>query len=528
VLQDVIDAAAAQGVGPGFPVFQDALNAFKAANLARFSGVSSKDGHFEIKNVPPGPYIVHLDKEGFVDPAATSNPVRVVVASATVTSIEVSMQPGGVVSGRVRDTSGKPLPNLDVQAVSRTYQNGYPFLQVSVTKQTDDQGEFRLFWLQPGDYYIAAAIRPTGAPAALQRRAYHPNTMDVNNATLLTIKAGDQRPAIDIQLHDEPLYTMSGLLSTTIPPNDTAAMAALLNPRRMGQPALLLTHSDPNSPEAPRDVGTAVLNPVSGKFETIGLIPGTYELYARIPESNLNGGAGLAWAHIPVDLRKGNVEGLTITVHPSVNVQGVATVDGHAPPQGVALRIALMPTGSNVKIGVYNSVGQRPVTAGSDGKFTIIGVPPGLWRVDLGPGLPPNLYIADVRQGPLSVFDDGLEVGSKQPDPLEVQFKSGAGTVEGIVQDNTDKPVAGATVVLAPSQARRENRALYQTATADANGRFTIRSVAPGDFLLFAWGHPVPGGAYFNHAFLSQYEDRGRVVHVSQGSTATQEVTVIP
>jgi hypothetical protein len=43
-------------------------------------------------------------------------------------------------------------------------------------------------------------------------------------------------------------------------------------------------------------------------------------------------------------------------------------------------------------------------------------------------------------------------------------------------------------VALVPAPARRNNPALYRTATTDDKGHFTLRGVAPGDYTAFAWG----------------------------------------
>jgi protocatechuate 3,4-dioxygenase beta subunit len=528
VIQEVTDVASAAGVGPTFPSFVAALGNFRNANLARFAATSDKDGRFTIKDVPPGQYVVHADREGFINPSTSGVPIRISVSAGRPTATEVSMLPGGTVTGRVRDASGRPLQNVDVQAISRTYQNGYPFLQAVVTKQTDDQGEYRLFWLTPGEYSVAVALRPAPGAPGLQGRVYYPNTLDASQATPLTIKGGDQLSGIDITMRDERLFTISGLVTTTIPPEDTAATAAVLNPAAVGRPTLLIVYRDPNQPDPSRNVGTVELNPVRGTFETIPLPSGLYELYMRIPESNANGGAGLAWGHVPVEIRNENVRGVSIAVHPSVNVSGVVTVDGRTPPAGTTARVFLQPSSNNVKIGVYNTVAQRPVAADKDGKFTIIGVPPGPFHVELGAGLPPELYVADIRQGAASVFDDGVNIPSEAPPPIQVMLRSGASTVAGTVQDTTGKPVAGATVVLMPAQNRRQNRVLYGSATSDAAGKFTIRSVGPGSFKLFAWQQPVAGGAYYNPSFMAKHEERGRLVTVTEGATVTQQITVIP
>jgi hypothetical protein len=161
-----------------------------------------------------------------------------------------------------------------------------------------------------------------------------------------------------------------------------------------------------------------------------------------------------------------------------------------------------------------------------DGTFVIPTVPPTRYRVELGAGLPPDLYIADVRQGPTNVYDTGIEVGKEAPAPLQMTLRSGAGVVEGFVRDGAGKAVANATVVVIPPDPRRENRALYKTATSDATGRFTVRGIAPGGYKVFAW-QGVSGGDFYNSRFLSKYEFRGKSINVAQGSTLTENLTVI-
>jgi hypothetical protein len=273
---------------------------------------------------------------------------------------------------------------------------------------------------------------------------------------------------------------------------------------------------------AARTPPNLVLNPATGDFTAAGVPPGSYDLYARIPESNANGGAGLAFGSVVVDVRSDDINGLSVMVGRTVPVTGVVTVDGNA-PQGNTIRVLLQPDGK--KPGVYGSVAARPVPANPDGTFSVIAVPAGRYRVQAGPGLPPDLYLADVLQG-ASVLDSGLDVGLQSPNPIRVIFKSGAATVEGTVEDAKGKPVPDATVVLVPPPARRENRGLYRTVTSDPSGRFTMRNVAPGEYKLFAW-EGVTNGAQFNSGFLAKYESRGRRVAVSEKSTATEQITVI-
>jgi len=86
---------------------------------ARFAGTSDKDGKFTISNVPPGNYIVHSDREGFIDPTLTGVPIRVTVTAGRTATVDVAMSPGGTVSGRIRDAAGRPMQDVEVQPSAR-------------------------------------------------------------------------------------------------------------------------------------------------------------------------------------------------------------------------------------------------------------------------------------------------------------------------------------------------------------------------------------------------------------------------
>jgi hypothetical protein len=180
-----------------------------------------------------------------------------------------------------------------------------------------------------------------------------------------------------------------------------------------------------------------------------------------------------------------------------------------------------------VKHPAYQLVFTRSGLVAPEGTFSVPAVLEGHYRVAGVAGLGPDLYLADVRQGAMSVFDSGFSVSARSNDPIQVVIASGAGTVDGVVRESPLKGFPGANVVLVPETSRRENLALYFPATSDASGRFVIRGVPPGDYKLFAWESIRPF-AYQNAAFLAKHEERGRIVHVGQGGTVNAEVTIIP
>jgi Polysaccharide lyase family 4, domain II len=267
-------------------------------------------------------------------------------------------------------------------------------------------------------------------------------------------------------------------------------------------------------------------NTFVGEFNISGVPSGSYDVRAWVPEQNPDGGARLTFAHAEIDVFNEDVTGISLDIFPSVRVNGTVTVDGVAP--SAALRVWLQVDGALAKAGVYQGLMARAsVVNNQTGAFMIPAVPTGHFRALLGPGVPPNLYVADVRQGGLSVFDSGFDVGRDSPPPIEIMLKSGARTVEGLVRDASGKPAMGATAVLVPSRERRQNRALYYTAKTDATGHFKIQGVAPGIYSLLSWQN-MPDGAYFNDRFVSRNEDAGRMVNVTQVSMSGADIRLIP
>jgi hypothetical protein len=88
-------------------------------------------------------------------------------------------------------------------------------------------------------------------------------------------------------------------------------------------------------------------------------------------------------------------------------------------------------------------------------------------------------------------------------------------------------PFYDATVVLVPDPPRRQRFDLYYAEGSNATGRARFAGVAPGDYKMFAWDD-VPGDSWQDPDFIRPYEDRGKPVHVSEGSSENVELRVLP
>ena len=129
-------------------------------------------GNFVIKDVPAGSYRVFAVRNGYsrqeFGARSVGRPGTVinVRAGQTVPDISFRLTPAATVAGRVIDINGDPLAGVSVQALRSTYDaTGKRQLQAVGVAKTNDLGEYRLYWMNPGRYYINANAAATGLEA---------------------------------------------------------------------------------------------------------------------------------------------------------------------------------------------------------------------------------------------------------------------------------------------------------------------------------------------------------------------------
>jgi len=489
----------------------------------QLTGTTDSSGHFVFENLRPGTYRARAQLDGFFGPPPLGNTIGAPPTTTTTVTIDapqskpaeahLTLVQGSTLSGRVRSPEGRALPAVQVYAYQIVYPNGRVALNSVNSKTTDDRGEYRLFYLPPGDYVIGATLRRvsnTPSPQDSYAPTFYPRTIDGNAAIRVKVAEGSEVNGIDIDLRAGLGATISGRIVTPLTP--TLQPNLFLVPQGGGglfDPATLnyLNQS---------------ANRNDGQFEIRGVFPGSYDLIATIP--GLNGVQVQAMGRTPVQVPNvGNVKDVVVTLKPPLEVKAHPVLDagaqgapGSTPPVRLFLRsLELYPapfenTAINYAVDPF-------------GDFVFPSVPEGRYFINAS-ALPPNSYIADVRVAGRSVFDNGFVVG-ELPGALEVRISSKTGRVQGTVLDSLRKP-ASARVVLVPERSRRQNQLLYKTAVSDSKGRFTITGVAPGQYSLFAW-ESVPGTAYMNAEFMAPYEMNGQAVTITEGAATNADLKLI-
>ena len=495
----------------------------------KWDAVSDANGRFTLNNIPAGRHTLNVQADGYYAAVSGNSPTGPIVSMPVTVgqntpSVTVSFIRGAVISGRVLDSLGQPLISAEVAALTVT--PGKPIamdnLQFVATRTTDDRGEYRLFWLPPGEYFVGTAPRPSVTPGAntgavvvvSTKPTFFPSTTDVTTANKVTVKAGDEIRGIDVAARTDveaqqkiSSIRVTGQITNALHPSATTGQL-LLAPKGVGATG---------TPQ----VGNVLLNGPTVPFEIPALPPGSYDLYVRVEDPRGTPGRGgviSAWGHAPLELTDRDVDGVQMTVHPSVEISGVLQIDGKTAPAGGAMKIALIPTGTADRLPSYTGVTDRAPAPGPNGTFSISAVPDGNFTVSVS-GLPSGSYVSEVRQGENSIFAKGFDVGASKPMPIEVFVKSDGGTVEGVV-----KATEASTVALIPDD--RQMMRLAQYASTGADGKFSFKGVRPGAFKVFA----VPGGPNTPQVILNKLpkiEDKGWAVTVKASTTTTTNVSVI-
>ena len=491
------------------------------------TNLTGADGVALFEKIAPGPYTVSVVRDGYLASVSTGVTTTSATAMATVVAgvqpadATVWMVSGPSISGRVLDAFGAPMPNARLMLGTIGYREGRRTFLPQSTAQPDALGNYVLSPLSAGDYYVRVE------PAALRGGGgYYPGVLEANDAMRLPVRTGQQIVGIDFRVPNSPTYRVSGTVL-----NLPARTGANGQPDTT-VPSMSFVPADPrnvdpqNAPLMPntRRGGT-------GEFE-ITLSPGLWDIF---PVINLRTPSPVVSPPVPnapvyatgrarVLVADRDVENVTVSIFAS-DVKGHLVMDGPAPanPQ---VRISLLPL-ENAPSPLLSHVRiAQPLDA--DGGFSFNAVPPGKYRLLIQP-VPVGFYVADMRIGAKSIYDDGvITVEAEQLGPVEVSLRRGGGSVSARAPTLSTAAAPTTRVTLVPADPRQLNALLYKNAVGGRSLSSSFIDVAPGDYKVFAFESLPAGGAEQNADFMAPYQSFGVPVHVNAGETTTAEVRWIP
>jgi protocatechuate 3,4-dioxygenase beta subunit len=442
---------------------------------------SDSDGRFLLKNVEPGRYNFFANRVGFVDQHYQSQGTESGGAILTlregqkITDALFRLTVAAVITGRILDEEDQPIPGVRVNALRRAtdddaedddpFFSGKKDLLSAGGAETDDRGQYRIFGLRPGEYYVKANDSLGGAideEYDLKVReslgtgyaaVYYPGVLQLDQAQSISVRPGEESQA-DFSVRHIKVVEVAGRVIT---PDGPARNAEVV----------LIPFGEDESSSSRYDQPDE-----KGAFALKGVTPGTYTLRAF----GRGDGDKVYVTNQKIEVGNDSLNSLIITLGIGVTLKGRVKAEGGTPAFLDQLGVVL--GGDEAQwagIGRVKKDGSFEIASVNEGTYSVV-----VWE------LQHDWYVKSAQMGTQNVLEEGLQVSKDSPGgAMEIVLSKDSAQLEGSVIQH-DRPLIGARVRLTPDPETRYNRTRSRSAKTDQSGRFSLTGLAPGKYKIVA------------------------------------------
>jgi hypothetical protein len=443
---------------------------------------TDNDGRYRVTGLAAGAYMVYALSKAY----ARSKPSLGSIAiddGESRDDVDIPLVRGGVITGRVIDSEGRPLIASSIRLWSIDEDQEFDTADW-LMRRTDDRGIYRIYGLPVGRYIISAG----GDRASIRGRrkytqTFYPDAPDKDQAKIIEIDEGGEVTGIDIRLgvDKNTYYEASGRVLDS----------------ETGQPLpqIVLRCKIASSGE----YGKIATTDDEGRFKFTGLSSGRYELDLRKPREVFSAIGNKEYYNEKsrFEVSDSDVNDLEIRAIRGSTISGNVVVEGAHDPainailQQMAVAISVSSErGADGRRVVEDSVGIANITG--DGAFRVTGLPPGMARFHLEGNLEDIFSIKRIER-------DGAEIRSQfeirrgeKISGLRIVVVHANGTIRGQIEIAGGKLPEGLRFAVSASPLKtnvEENgHQLFDSGSrgvwTDEKGRFVIERLAAGEYEL--------------------------------------------
>lgn len=445
------------------------------------------DGSFRLSDLAADEYRLTVSRTGFTSlvfgqrrPLET--PTTINLSEGETFTANLALTRGGAIHGRVVDQFGDPIAGTRVQALRSRMIRGQRRLQtMGPGDLTDDTGEFRVYGLPPGDYYVTAT---TGLGDAVRRDPplFFPGTPSFSEAQSITLSIGSEAAA-DFQILPQRNARVSGVVfnASGAP---VQAMVQLVSEaigigasiENAGPPPALMMNADSgvdgrftldNVPPGPyiltanSSFGAGVLAGSQAGDPKAGPPPAMREIMERGPET----------ATMSIVVAGESISGLALTTTRGGVLTGAferASGVVRALPNNVSADVRSVKGGSSPTM-MQGGRGSTFRLAGMTGPF-YLGIN----------GLPDEWAVSQILVDGVDVTDEPIDLKG-QTGSARVVLTDRVTTLSGVVQSRRN--AADYSVIVFPDDVNRWNypSRYVRSARANEKGQFRISGLPPDE-----------------------------------------------
>lgn len=457
---------------------------------------TDSDGRYRIEGLRAGKYEVAVSSRVLVSAGGSGHENAVTVSDGAVEGIDFSLLRGGVITGKITDSEGRPVINERVSVkdgVSPEEDMAFYTSMGNRMYYTDDRGVYRVFGLQPGKYVVSAGgSRDPFSDMLLKRRAsartYYPGVPDAARARAVELAEGAEVGGIDIKLGiiDKGVVISGRIIDadTRTPVADAMIAYSKVNPPA----AAKVDSDDEKDDEKDEDFGRGIpggftTTNARGEFRFESVAPGKYKLEANSIAA-LTGEGGFYVDPLDFEVQYANIDKLELKIHRGASISGVVAVENADRPDvaGELAGFMLMASTTGAQSKPYS---QTMARVSSDLSFRISGLRAG--KVKLG-GIP----YAQQRFSVLRIERNGLPV----TDGFDIQANEQIAGVRIIVVEANcvlrgrisvqGGSLPSDAIVVVSARLLNDGEGSNNGTSVNSKGEFVFENLAPGNYEVTA------------------------------------------
>ena len=460
--------------------------------------VVNSDGSFKIDSLEVGVYRVWASASGFVADVPLGTDTRGFVHTGE--SINFRLRKGGVITGTVLTGNNSPVVGASVRAFRVRDEAGKAVeISPSFTERfTDDRGVYRIYGLTPGTYVVAVGggsrfFGSVGTTGFDQDAPTYAPSSTRDTAMEISVRSGDEATA-DIQYRGEPGHAISGRVNGIVQTAAGIISSATITVTDVKSRTVLMTSSTSSFTEY--------------AFALFGVPDGEYEVVAQ----NFSGQTRDTKASEGkrVKVQGADVTGVILTVAPLPGISGRVVLDNFTAecvaPRDTALQETIIfgrrDKQSAKSADAKTNTATEPVplifadqaadaVADAKGDFVLRSLHAGTYR--LGVTLPGTRWYlksltlgTNPRNADSRIISDGITLNTQSVSGINITISEGAALVRGTLVTSEGQPVKDRMVIyFVPAEKENASNLLrYFESRSEADGKFELRNVPPGEYLL--------------------------------------------
>ena len=525
--------------------------------------------------------------------------------------VEIRMWRHAAITGTVVDEAGEPAVGVRVESYAQYFVAGRKRLNPGATGVTDDRGVYRIANLMPGGYAVAVRARqnsipdsvmdvffspsggagdeerfrvgrelnalgspivpkgseyafgaagqtvtlPPGTLVPLQTpqgllvytTVFYPAASRLADAGLVTLRPGEERGSIDLQLRPERTFRVSGIVAAAtgpVPHLGVRLLAAGAEDAVAGiDAATTLTDGSGAFTFAAVPAGQYVLTALRpprepfDRSEGISVTPGGDVTMSSAVRTTAGPTAAMPisadttiYARMPISVGEMDVTGVVVPLAAAPRIRGRVEFEGTSdkpqPATVARIRINLDPAdGSRLPDAALAAEAGHP---SEDGSFRTAGVPPGRYVLRINP--PAGWFVKGAFLRGLDLAEVPFDLGEKDLAGVTITFTDRPSALIGTVRRGTE-PDQDAIVIAFPtdSSAWRGRGAFprrMRNSRPRSDGTYVMEGIVPGEYFVAAI-HEDECPDWQDPALLEALSRVARTVRLGEGDRRTEDLTPV-